>query len=346
MHKMLKEVMEQSETFKRAISENRSIVKEVVEEIDSLKIDRIILTGHGTSLNAAKVFEFLMDKYSSYFTKAVLPEHIISYKGIGRKRGVLISVSQSGETPSVVKATELLKKRGFYTLGVTNKSESSLSEITDINIDIKAGPELAVAATKTYTSTLAVLYLIFFELMRYEGNDLEFHKQMERIPEIMNRTLSRESTYRSIATYLKDWDILPIVGVEINSITSREASLKFKETCYIFSEGFNFAEFFHGPLALLREGLPIILFLHSDNLRNDIRDLIERVLRTGARPIIISNKEIEIEGCDLINLEFEMNEDLTPPIFILPIHMLAYYTSTFKGINPDSPRHIGKVTMV
>ncbi|MHA1860443.1 MAG: SIS domain-containing protein [Candidatus Asgardarchaeia archaeon] len=346
MHKMLKEVIEQSKTFKRTISENKSIVMEIADKIESLKTNHIILTGHGTSLNAAKIFEFLMDRHSSYFTKATLPERIVSYDGITRKRGILISVSQSGETPSVVRATELLKKKGFYTIGVTNREESTLSKITDVNIDIKAGPELAVAATKTYTSTLAAFYLIFFELMESEGRSLNFRKQLEEIPKVMDKVLSWEDKYKSFATYIKDWDILPIVGVGINSITSSEASLKFKETCYIFSEGFNFAEFFHGPLALLREGLPIILFLHSEHISEDTDGLIGKVLKTGARPIIISNKMVEIEGCDLINLEFELSEDLTPPIFILPIHMLAYYTSTLRGINPDSPRHIGKVTMV
>jgi glucosamine--fructose-6-phosphate aminotransferase (isomerizing) len=252
-----------------------------------------------------------------------------------RKGNVIIAISQSGETGDVLTAVKQGLKDGCTVIAVTNEAKSQLADLSEIAIVTKAGRELAVPMTKTYTALLAAI----FSIAEAIGQKKQGTSALQNIPRIAGETIRiAEPKIRTLSEQLKATRSIFLVGRGPNYATALEASLKLKEAALVHAEGFQSPEFRHGPKTLLEPGASLIAFTNSNVLDDTTSRLLEEVRSTGALIVSIGDR-----ACSTIETP-QTAYHLTPIVSIMPLQILAAYLAVQKGIDPDNPRNLTKVT--
>jgi len=251
----------------------------------------------------------------------------------------LVAISQSGESADVLEAVKIDKESNAYVMSIVNHLNSSLTQESSIEIGLNCGPEIGVAATKSFTSQLAILYKIADKLCNGCINP-----DWEKISSTVSQILSNNSKIKEISKDLKDVTDIYVLGRGIHLPIAREAALKLKELSYIHAEGIAGGELKHGPLALMDSNVFVIIINPNDSTYNDTLNSANEIKARGAKIIGISDKDsnvydywIEIPPID---------EPLYPIIEIIPIQLLAYYSALEKKTNPDYPRNLAKSVTV
>jgi glucosamine--fructose-6-phosphate aminotransferase (isomerizing) len=333
---MLHEIKEQPQTLQDTISstlKQAESAKQIVEETASNR--RVVfLIGCGTSYYASIAGKCAIQALSGIPCTANVASEFRDFE-IMNKGDTVIAVSQSGETGDVLTAVKQALKHGCRTITITNEAKSTLAEMTQETIVTMAGKESAVPMTKTYTALLAALFSIAVSL----GDRKQLISELERTPKIVEETIKvSETKIKDISDKLRDPSEIFLLGRGPNYATAAEASLKLKEASLVHAESFHSPEFRHGPKALVRQGTPVIALTTSDKLDETTIRLMEELRTGGANTISIGDLAGSTVRIPPINYY------LTPIPYIIPLQLLAFYLAVHKGIDPDNPRSLAKVT--
>lgn len=339
MSLMLEEICEQPEILERTIVEEREKVTRIGDHIRQRDIDLIVLVARGSSDNASLFGRYLLEVTTGIPVSLCAPSVFTLYGAKLRlKRALVIGVSQSGEGTDINLVVDSAKASGAFTLGITNEAGSSLAKIADETLLTHAGRERSVAATKTYTGQM----LHFYMLAEAIGDRrLNYHL----IPELSAKSLLLNNEVHEMVQRYAFMENCVVVGRGMNYGNSYELALKLMETCYVVAERFSSADFFHGPLAIIERRFPVVLFGPSGATHSSSIDLLKRLRELNADCLSITNDRAiaELSSRSLF-VDAEMDEFLTPIPFIIPAQLFAAHLSEAKGLDPDAPRSLAKVT--
>ncbi|MEO8573629.1 MAG: SIS domain-containing protein [Pyrinomonadaceae bacterium] len=339
MSLMLQEIAEQPAVLERTIAAEREKMIKLGDFLRQKEIDLIILVARGSSDNAALFGRYLLEVTTGIPVSLSAPSVFTLYNAKMRlKRAIVIGVSQSGEGDDINHVLEQAKSFGAFTIAITNEGSSSMSRITDETLLIHAGREKSVAATKTYTGQM----LHFYMLANAMGDKrLDFHK----IPGFTQKALELEEKVKETVQRYIFMENCVVVGRGMNYGNSYELALKLMETCYVVAERFSSADFFHGPLAIVERRFPVILFAPKGVTQQSSVDLLNRLHELHADSLSITNDEkVGQLATHQIKLPAEIDEFLSPIPFIIPAQLFAAHLSEAKGLDPDEPRSLAKIT--
>jgi len=358
-HFMLKEIMEQPESLRNSLrgrlipEEGRAKLGGLMPIEDRLRdIERIYIVACGTARNASQVGEYMFEEYAGITAKVDAASEFRYRKSTINRDCALLAVSQSGETADTLAAIREAKSKGVLTIGITNGVESTQARETDAGIYNHAGPEIGVAATKTYTSQLAVLALLALYLGRQRQLSLvmgqRIANELLNIPDLVEKTLKNDSLIKNIAQKYKDCPSMFFIGRKYNYPVALEGALKMKELSYVHAEGIAAGELKHGWIALIEDGFPVVAVCPSDSVyEKNISNIMELKARK-ARIIAVAtegNEEISDIADDVIYIPKTL-EMLTPIVATVALQLLAYYTALARGCDIDKPRNLAKSVTV
>ena len=336
-HFTLKEIYEQHETIMKAGEKSQEEIKITADYIKHAK--NIYVTGSGTSYNSALIAKQILSKYVKIKAEPVMSSELqFSPEGI-EENSILIAISQSGESADVLEAVKIGKQANCKIIAIVNLMTSSLAREADVVIGMNCGPEIGVAATKSFTSQLVILYKIVQKLSNNEitinfGN---FSKTILKI-------LEKPTKIQEIAKELKEISDIYILGRGINYPIAIEAALKLKELTYIHAEGIAGGELKHGPLALMDDKVFVIIINPNDSTYSDTLTSAREIKARGAK--IIGVSDIESDVYDYWIQVPKIDEVLYPISEIIPIQLLSYYAALEKDTDPDYPRNLAKSVTV
>ena len=334
-HFTIKEISEQPDTILRAVDNNQ--IQQLVDNIKQAK--NLYITGSGTSYNAAEIAKYLMSKFAKIKINTLISSELPFSPNEIEPDSTLITISQSGESADVLEAVKIAKESNAKILSIVNLLNSSLSQQSSVAIGLNCGPEIGVAATKSFTSQLAILYKITDQLCNGCINP-----DWKKVSDAISQVLSNNLKIKELAKNLKEITDIYVLGRGIHLPIAREAALKLKELSYIHAEGIPGGELKHGPLALMDSNVYVIIINPRDSTYNDTLNSANEIKARGAKIIGISDKKnnvydhwIEIPSVD---------EALYPIVEIVPIQLLAYYSALEKKTDPDYPRNLAKSVTV
>ena len=358
-HFMLKEIMEEPEAIQNAIR-GRVILEEGMVKfgglesvIDKLKnIDRLIITAMGTALLAGKVGEYMLEEYAQIPVEVENASEFRYKKPVLRKNDVLLAISQSGETADTLFAVKEVKRKGILTLGIINVVGSSIAREVDAGVYNHAGPEIGVAATKSFVSQLAILALLTVFLGRQREMSLVMGRrileELLRIPNLVKKILTEQDKIKELAEKYQNYKNFLFLGRKYNYPIALEGALKLKEITYIHAEGYPAGEMKHGPIAMIDEKFPSVVIVPKDSVYEKMVSNIQEIKARKGKVIAITtegNKEIEELADDVIYIPKTL-EMLTPILSVIPLQLFAYYIAVLKNLDPDKPRNLAKSVTV
>ena len=354
MSRMDEEIREQPAAIERTLREEWSHAGRLRKYFSEHPVDLIVLAARGTSDNAAQFGRYLLEITTGIPVSLGAPSIQTLYKSsVSYRNAVVVAISQSGESTDTNIVLERAKDGGAFTIGITNESESHLARLAHHTFLVRAGKEKSVAATKTYTGQLACLYLIAYAL----GAAISFDDLIE-LPQFAAAALSTEKRVQERAERYRFMRHAVCIGRGLNYSNSFEFSLKLMETCYVVAERFSSADLLHGPIAMLEDSFPAFLFCPAGVTWKPMCEMVEKLSGLGADILTISDestpvnqdaksstsRNIIIPG-RLSDGGNRLPEDIWTPIpYIIPGQMLAANLAKVKGLNPDRPRTISKVT--
>lgn len=344
MSYMLDEIHQQPEVLKRVVAEESKNVAALAAEIKKRNINFGMLAARGTSDNAATYGKYLFEIMNGMPIGLAAPSIFTLYKAAPKLENTLVvGISQSGKAADVIEYLQGAKRQGALTVGITNEAGSEMTKVADYTILCHAGPERSVAATKTYTSTLAGLYLLNSALAGHEDGGDKLIKVADQISEIM-KSLEGEIAQR--AERYRYMDTCIVLARGVNRATAFEGGLKMAETCYVNSQPYSSVDFIHGPIAIVKEGAPCFLYAPGGAAFDSMMDMANRLGTKGAEMIVIShNQEILSKATTPFRVPVDVDEMLSPIAYIIVGQIFAQYLSRTKGVDPDNPRGLSKVTI-
>jgi len=354
---MSKEIHEQPSTLNICLNEYTDKLRNKVNllnlPIDPKKIKKIVLIGCGTAYHSCLTAKYWLEELTSIEVHADIASEF-RYRNIKFKDSELyIFVSQSGETADTYAALELCKKNGTKTCGVVNTVESSISRISDCVLPIFAGPEIGVASTKAFLGQMLVLYLLSLKIA-YERNEMTDEnykmkmKDLIELPNLTKKVLSKESKIQIIAKDIVNSKGAMFLGRGTSYPIALEGALKLKELSYIHAEGYPAGEMKHGPLALIEEGLPVIILVPKDKYFEKTISNMQEVVARGGKVLAITTENSEVIS-ENIRFTFNIpktNENLNSFLMTLPLQLLAYHVASLKNCDIDKPRNLAKSVTV
>lgn len=365
---MLDEIQEQPEALRRALSGAVDPARQVAQEAQQRDVDVVILAARGTSDHAALYAQYLFQYLNGIPVALATPSLYTLYSSSLRLgRALVIGISQSGESTDIVEVVGRAREMGALTVGITNQEGSQLAITAQHSLLCHAGLERSVAATKTYTTTCAVLAMLSASM---PGGEL-LRDNIEQLPELAAAALKSEEIVKRVAErYVHAHDCV-VLGRVFQYSTAREMALKLEETCYVVATPFSTADFKHGPAAIIERGLPVIIFAPPGRTSTDSLDLLHwlreqnadclvisedvRLLEQATRSILLElpaltkgnargTGGIKGESYAVKDAQMSVAELLAPIPYIIPGQLFANYLALYKGLNPDQPRSLTKIT--
>lgn len=342
-HFMIKEINEQDTAIQNTLTQ-RENVQQIVDELKG-DINRVVFVACGTSYHASLIGKYLIEPLAGIPTEVLLASEFKYSARTLDEKTLVIFISQSGETADTLKALDIANETS-KTLAIVNVVGSSMTRRAQYVIQTQAGPEIGVAATKTYVSQLTAIYL-FAGLL---AGDEELLSKLEKVPDYINEILKDCDVIKQLSVkyrYAKDFFYL---GRGYAYPTALEGALKLKEITYIHGEGYAAGELKHGPLALIDKGIPVVVLLPpGDNLEKTMSNL-EEVRARGADVLAIGarkDKEQFTHAKDIFLINDDVDEIIAPLVYIVPLQLLSYYVAISKeGVDPDKPKNLAKCVTV
>jgi glucosamine--fructose-6-phosphate aminotransferase (isomerizing) len=357
-HFMLKEIFEQPDTIRDAMR-GRLSVEEATAKLGGLNmtaaelrtIERVVFTGCGTAAHAGMVGEYLVEQL------ALIPSEVefaseFRYRNLPLPKDTLVfALSQSGETADSLAALRESQRKGIRTLGICNNVASTIARESDGGVYMHAGPEIGVAATKSFTSQCTVLTLVALLLGRIRhlssGQGLEILRELEALPDKVRRILALDSQIRAIATKYANVQSMMFLGRKFNYPVALEGALKMKEISYIHASGHPSAELKHGIIALITPDVPSVFIAPEDSVFEKNLSNIEEVKARKGPVIGIGSEGSRLaEVCDDAILIPHCPDYLSPILTSIPLQLLAYHTAVTRGCDVDKPRNLAKSVTV
>ncbi len=334
------EIHSQADVLECFLADRWSETAALAGQVSSLDFTHVVMAARGSSDNAARYAQYLWGAHNGYEVALAAPSLYTRYDSPPNLDGALVvGVSQSGESPDLLAVLESGRTQGRPTLAITNNADSPMARMADHHLDIGAGPELAVAATKTYTSQLMAMAALSAALT----GDGVLRGALDAVPNVVRDTLALDESIAEAATTLRDMDRCIAIGRGFNHSTAFEWALKIAELSYLVALPFSAADFRHGPLALVEPGLGVLAVACRGPLFDDVADLIREVRNGGAYITAISDRS-DCPADRLVHLPGGLPEWLTPIPAIVAAQLYTYHLTVARGHDPDRPRAIRKIT--
>jgi glutamine---fructose-6-phosphate transaminase (isomerizing) len=338
-HHTLKEIHEQPNILQKAGTQNLDRIEEFCNIIMNSKA--LFLVGSGTSYHSALIAKHILSKFAKIRAEAMISsEFQYTFDDIDNTSAI-IAISQSGETADVLQSVKAAKKMGARILSIVNNPTSSLARISDASLSIDCGPEIGVAATKSFTAQLSIIYTIVDRLC---NECLDFEANKAFLAEALREVLDTELQIHSIAEGLRDARDIYIIGRSIHYAIALEGALKIKELAYVHTEGIAAGELKHGPLALIDRNSYVLLVNPNDIASDDNIASAYEIKARGAKIIGISDRPNNVY--DIFIKIPSVKSTFYPIIEVLPFQILAYYLALAKNADPDYPRNLAKSVTV
>lgn len=341
---MDKEIHEQKEAVKNTIEKSLLNLREI--NIDFSDIDKIYIVACGTAYNAGTIGKYYFQEYLNKPVYTDIASEFRYNKQFIDQHTLVILVSQSGETADTLAVLRKVKEHGCKVLAVTNVVGSTISREADNVFYTFAGPEIAVASTKAYTTQIVSLYLIarYFSTTKEEYEDVL--KEAVKICPLINEVLEKEKDIKEIARKFINAKSIFYLGRSIDHALANEGALKLKEISYIHAESFAAGELKHGTIALIENMTPVVAIMTQKDLYDKMLSNIQEVKARGAYIVAVTNDNEKIKFADDTIQIPEFCQMLTPILAVIPLQILAYYTSYLKGYDVDKPRNLAKSVTV
>ena len=338
---MYGEMAEQPDVLRRVLREGAPAIRETARRIAARRPRFVLLSARGTSDHAALYAKYLievelglpcglasMSTTTAYGAKPLLEDVL------------LITVSQSGGSPDLVASTRTARGAGAITLAVTNNPDSPLAEASEFHVDVLAGPEKALPATKTYTAELLALYLFVMGLRGFDGSTAA-----AVLPDLAEEVLERGGEVRELAGRYRFAERMVITSRGYGYPTAKEAALKLMETSYIPALAYSGADLLHGPLAMVDNISPVIAIVTEGRGGQALQPVLDRLRGRGADLVVIGPRlQVAAASGGFALPTGHLPEALQPVLEILPLHKLAFEVSVARGQDPDAPRALAKIT--
>jgi glutamine---fructose-6-phosphate transaminase (isomerizing) len=340
MSLMLAEIAEQPSALERTIAEERGKIAKLGNLLKARDIHLIVLVARGSSDNAALFGRYLLEITTGIPVSLSAPSvHTIYNAQLKLDHALVVGVSQSGEGEDINRVLESARRSGAYTVGITNEPGSSMTGFVDETLLTQGGRERSVAATKTFTSQMLLFYMLAAELARRAPFSYE------AIPEFVAGALEQKPAIVELVQRYVFMENCVVVGRGLAYANAYELALKLMETCYVVAERFSSADFLHGPLAMVERHFPVILFAPPGVMLPGVKSLIERLQELHADTLAITSDSDAAAMCTRsIVMSREIDEFLAPIPYIVPGQLFAALLAEAKGLDPDSPRSLSKVT--
>ena len=357
-HFMAKEIEEQPITLKNGIKEYIDAVNDEINIYNipwkKNEISSITLIGCGTAYHSCLMAKYWFEELTSLDVNVDIASEFRYRKNRFKKDSLYVFVSQSGETADTYAALDLCKKNDMKTCAVVNVIESSIARDSEFVLPIHCGTEIGVASTKAFLGQILILYILSLKLGVLRG-DLEKKalslklKHLKELPKLVEQTLLTDNKIQNVSNTFNQAKGSMFLGRGFSYPIALEGALKLKELSYIHAEGYPAGEMKHGPLALIEEGMPVVVLAPRDNYYKKTISNMQEVIARGAKVLLITNKsddEVVSENIwETIEVE-STNQDLLPFLLTIPLQKLAYYSALKKGYDIDKPRNLAKSVTV
>jgi glutamine---fructose-6-phosphate transaminase (isomerizing) len=340
---MLEEIRQQPEALARTLAGEMRRVERFKKLLEKRRPRLIVLAARGTSDNAALFGRYLLEITTGIPVSLAAPSIYTLYDArVDYRDTLVVAISQSGESTDTNVVLQRAREQGAMTLGITNESRSTMARLAEHVFLVRAQREKSVAATKTYTGQMLMCYLLAYALgARIRVADLE------RLPELTEMALASEDQVRELSGRYRYMHHAVVVGRGLNYSNAFEFALKLMETCYVVAERFSSADFLHGPIALVEPSFPVFAFAPPGVTWNSISQTMDKLNGLKAEIVAITdtgNREVASRTSRIIRLPRRLPEVLTPIPYIVPAQIFAACLAEQKGLNPDKPRTLSKVT--
>ena len=353
---MLKEIYEQPTAIRETIGAKLGEGSKC--EFDELKftkeylksLNKIYLVACGTAMHAGLAAKNMLERICKIPTEVDIASEFRYRDPIVDEKTLCIFISQSGETADTIAALKLSKEKGAKTLAISNVSGSSITREADYSIYTHAGPEIAVASTKAYTSQvvlLAILAIYFAETLELtDKNILELKNNILELPSKIEETLKCAEQIKEFGHRIYQEKDVFFLGRGIDETVAKESALKLKEISYIHADSYPAGELKHGPIALIENDITVISIMTDKNLVEKTVSNIQEVITRGAKTLVVTNQNIDDKMFDTVIHIPETNTFISPILSVIPLQLLAYYISKEKGLDVDKPRNLAKSVTV
>jgi glutamine---fructose-6-phosphate transaminase (isomerizing) len=337
-HYTLKEIHEQRQTIVKSMQQDKKNLQKFCDILTGAK--NIYITGSGTSYHSALLAKQIFSKSKIHVETIVSSEFQYS-SDLLDENSVLLAISQSGETADVIQSVKSAKEMSAKVLSIVNIPTSSLARLSDSYLELNCGPEIGVAATKSFTSQIALLYYVA-DIIGKKSNGISSSKEL--LVKAVSQVLELDSQIERVANQIKGSRDVYILGRSLHFPVCLEGALKIKELSYIHAEGMAAGELKHGPLALIDTNSIVIVIHPNDSTYSDTLSNIHTIKSRGAKIVGISNKRNTLYDYQITIPT--ISESLYPLIEVIPLQLLAYYLSICNNANPDYPRNLAKSVTV
>jgi len=354
---MSKEIHEQNITAKTCIKEYVDQLRQDINlynfPIAPQEIEKIVLIGCGTAFHSCATAKYWFEEFTNIPIEIDIASEFRYRKVQFKNKNLYIFVSQSGETADTLAALDLCKKNKVKTCSIINVVESSIARLSDFVLPIHAGPEIGVASTKAFIGQLLVLYILAIKIseVRKEISSSDYTKkinELKKLPELIKKTLLCQDKIQIIAKDFLQARGAMFLGRGLSFPIALEGALKLKELSYLHAEGYPAGEMKHGPLALIEEGLPVVILAPKDRYFEKTISNMQEVIARGGKVILISNDDNTITSENVrFSLEVPKSDNhLTPFLMTIPLQLLAYHVASLKNCDIDKPRNLAKSVTV
>jgi glutamine---fructose-6-phosphate transaminase (isomerizing) len=344
MSRMLEEIRQQPDTLERTLSAELRPIERFKQRVAKRPPRLIVLAARGTSDNAALFGRYLLEVTTGIPVSLAAPSIFTLYDArVDYRDALVVAISQSGESTDTNLVLSRAREQGSLTIGITNEASSTLAGLAEYVFLVRARREKSVAATKTYTGQVLMLYLLAYAL----GGRIRVD-ELRRLPERAQMALQLEPEIATLSERYRFMRHAVVVGRGRNYANAFEFALKMMETCYVIAERFSSADFLHGPIAMIEPNFPAFLFAPSGATWTSIREMLDKLDRLKAETVVITdagNTEAAQRATRLIRLPRKLSELFTPIPYIIPAQIFAACLADQKGLDPDKPRTISKVTL-
>ncbi|MDB3949558.1 glutamine--fructose-6-phosphate transaminase (isomerizing) [Candidatus Pelagibacter sp.] len=357
-HFMAKEIEEQPITLKNCINEYIDTINNDINIYnfpwDIKEISSVILIGCGTAYHSCLMAKYWFEENTTLEVTIDIASEFRYRKNRFKDDNLYIFVSQSGETADTFAALDLCNKNNMKTCSVVNVIESSIARDSKFVLPIHCGPEIGVASTKAFMGQMLVLYMLVLKLGIFRKDldktlYLDKIKDLKKLPKLVEQTLLTESKIQAVSSSFTDAKGSMFLGRGFSYPIALEGALKLKELAYVHAEGYPAGEMKHGPLALIEDGMPVVVLAPRDNYYKKTISNMQEVIARGAKVLLITNKskdEVFSENIwETVSVE-SANDDLLPFLLTVPLQKLAYFSALKKGYDIDKPRNLAKSVTV
>lgn len=341
MSLMMDEIFEQPAALDRTFARERRHAVELKRMAEKRKFRLVVLVARGTSDNAARFARYLIEITTGIPVALSAPSiHTLYHARVDLRGALVVGISQSGEGTDINMVLDSSRKQGAYTVGITNERKSAMTEIVDDVFWVRAGKQRSVAATKTYTGQLMMIYLLAAALGQRITID-----EVSRIPGQVEKALALVDDIRVLVERYRYMRECVVLARGVNYANAFELALKLMETCYVVADRFSSADFLHGPIALVERGFPVIMLMPPGRVFHDLKKLAERLHRLDAETLAITSENAKLPAVTrALRVPGDIHELYSPIPYIVPGQLFAALLAEVKGIDPDKPRSLQIVT--